>query len=951
LRDALKIAAEEEDAAQGSPSPAPRSWRSRIIQRDKKLSRSPSQRSTSKSSGAGDAKQSTESLRREDTSSSIGSTAAASQNSDISGGDIFDKDQPHGAISGSNNGIFSISKLGPKIAETGKELSRQASNGSLRETSPEASYRPWGTKAKSTSGWLKRMMTTPEKGQGEGKGEAASPATESPTGSLKMDSSPAARPSIPLPDLRTPNKSFAWQADADFTAGDLQVSNSPPVKTGSSLETSKEEGGSDSDANNQSPEDDISKVDVDKDSPPQPVATKKDVPDGRSDNDERPSSRHIFRSNTKIDEIRAREIETLTKRALATARLDEIRERNAESRSGSSSPEIIRKPSRDLLGGSSSPGDNSPKPSDGTGVEDTGEPIPNTPVTVFRRSKARISSKTSSAADSPTDQEPSISREDSQELLRRLARAASGSPASDQQAGIKEAAPRVAGSEKSDSGDSGPAKKSSDETKPAVGFIGLHRESSTESGSDKRSSFAPSENDPTERIEREMQLFAPLENHSERGSIREFSPESDDEVDVDETPRLPKSSSFDQATPKVTGAYVETPATIKPERAEIALVPDIVEPDLGQKPLKSSLLRGRDQKQALSVKGDKGVLRTLSLLSNPRARSLPRARSPLSNSAPPPTVKDDLLEIHRAHQIEDSTLDDFDDLLAQQGAILPILEEPIEAKDIKLEGPELDEILSREQELEAYDRMSRSLKTGLEGIKEAKKGIERLEDKVAHAETKPATKPAESLHDHTTYDASCAVCVSRSSDSMIAYVRLPVPRLWYWQPRFKFTLSGLLVLLVSIWWSAESTMCFMFCKPSYCEAGRPCNWSYEDPVWGQSLPVKIDQWATGGRGREFVNNVRPDIIDWTAQVWESITGLDLTRLDTSQFGPHQRQLHMRRLMKRGLLKPLVERPEDKSKHAAWRAAAAAKERADAVREMGYVVDEDESMTSDRKVSR
>lgn len=185
---------------------------------------------------------------------------------------------------------------------------------------------------------------------------------------------------------------------------------------------------------------------------------------------------------------------------------------------------------------------------------------------------------------------------------------------------------------------------------------------------------------------------------------------------------------------------------------------------------------------------------------------------------------------------------------------------------------------------------------------------------------------------------------------MVTYVRLPVPRLWRREPRFKFTFLGFIIFMLSCWYIAESAMCFFYCKPESCYPGQPCDWSHDDPFWGYSIPVKLDQWTTGGKGRTLASRLETDIADWKADLWDAITGTDFTEADTASFNWDQRRQHRRRLMKRGLIKPLVELPEDRAKHEAWRSAAAAKETADAMREMGYNTDDDESMTVDEKVS-
>ena len=146
-------------------------------------------------------------------------------------------------------------------------------------------------------------------------------------------------------------------------------------------------------------------------------------------------------------------------------------------------------------------------------------------------------------------------------------------------------------------------------------------------------------------------------------------------------------------------------------------------------------------------------------------------------------------------------------------------------------------------------------------------------------------------------------------------------------------------------------MCFFYCRPESCYPGQPCDWSSDDPFWGYAIPVKLDQWVAGGNGRVLVDKWRPDVADWKADLWDAITGVDLTQADTTKFTWDQRRQHRRRLMKRGLIKPRAEHPEDRAKHESWRAAAAAKERAESLREMGYDDAEDESMAGDEKISR
>ncbi|OIW35003.1 hypothetical protein CONLIGDRAFT_566384 [Coniochaeta ligniaria NRRL 30616] len=890
IKDAyrMEVEAEEKEAAQGSPSPAPRTWRSKL-DGGEKTDKSPSQsQGTRRRTGSG--RPATRPPNRRGTANTVDSLEA-----DRQGNGDSDSDIDH------------------KIKQFAKEQHHRESD--------EAHV---------------------------------------PGGSNRL--------------APTPNKSFAWDTDADFTAGDLLVSNSPPVKTGRTSSPPR---------HRNTKLDEIRALEIEAalkypDEPPEP--TKNDDSSGHrgssgSIQTHSPPSRPLGRTNTKLDEIRAREIESLSRRAVATARLDEIRERNAESRSRSSSPEIPRKSSKDVFRESPLLDDRSPKPKTRPILENSVE-VPDTQVTIFREASHEVHKRDSleeqqhagSRATSQDSKKDPISRADSHDLLRRLARAASTSPAPEQQ--ITKSADPVAEPEKEaifrNPRKERNAEKVVDRPK-AVGFAGLRRESSAESVSDKskRSSLALSDNDPTERIEREMQLFAPMDNHSERGSIRAPSPESDVEDDIEETPRPVRIDPLTQPTPKVTGAYVETPATVKVERPEDIPLPAIVEP--GREGTSSDVVaatRGRNLEISLrkpshtsSAEGDRDATKAKAgSRSFRRAKSLPRARSPLINSVRPPTVRDDLLEIQRTYQIEDSTLDDLDGFFASQdmGPDTASPDQVAEPDPVKIETIETQESLTDQKNSKAINRIGRSL----ESIRTARKGIERLEDEVSKAKEaghKVAVPKAEMSdpqpHVHSDHIAStCPICLAQSPSSMVAYVHIPLPRLWRRQPTFRLTFLGFIVSILSLWYLAESTMCALYCKPQYCYPGKPCNWSYDDPFWGYAIPVKLDQWTTGGQGRVLVQKVKPEISDWVADVWDVVTGTDIRTADTRGYDWDQRRQHRRRMMKRGFVKPFVERPEDRDKYEAWRRARVAKEEADARREMGYPVDdEEETMAADERV--
>jgi hypothetical protein len=1040
LTDAYKLAKEEEERTRrgipirvdGSPSPAPRPWRSRQGADDTKT------RKLLNEDPLATKGQRTNTLQREKDSSSSDNNARKSINirdargSRSSKSPVSDVDQkpsqseqPHlrlGISPNRENGIFGNSRIGRKVAETGQALARKASSSSLdgrvggrasdNAVSP-GGYSPSPPKRFSSRiGQLDRrgLPSRVSTGLDEWDVMADIPVPSIETGNQPpQPTPPSSRPTSADPDTnQSPNKSYAWQVDAEFTAGDLQFSDSPRITMTSAkdeitgLETPKPDVDPDG-PSNPAPIEQTRTPEASRKpwSRPRSTNTKLDEILAREIEVEKEIEASKFpnrpRQNTKLDEIRAREIEHLSKRALATSRLEEIREQNAEARS--SPPEVRKLPSREFHRGATPDPETKLQGQDLMEEEEKGggERIPNTPVTIFRKpnkdNDAPVTRSRTNSGDkesrSPGGSRAKLTnlRDNSRDLLRRLARATSSSPAPDPLKGKSVTSPIAEGEvkEKSDkrsssSGQSSRAgrkdtlseSKDPEGSKPAVEFSGLRRVRSTDSAKDKRRSMAHSDNDPTERIEGEMQLFAPLENHSERGSIRAPSPlpSSDDDDDDDdddkvnpleETPRPLKQDPLLLPTPRVTGAYVETPATAKVERAsDIFSNPPKLQPSTSTLSKRSdsdragssgssfarskSGSRSSDSERNRST--DKPNTTTVSTVRRRRARSLPRGRRPLINSAKPPSVYDDLLDLRKRHQIDDSTVDDFDEFFSLQPGFTSGIESMLNSNPSLVEddSPILTEtrpkMESEKEELERYDRMNKSLKTGLLGIRTAKQGIERLEGKVAHTD---------SLSTQGTDVEHPTPLIGTRPAATTTYVQVPVPQLYRRNPTFRFTFFGVIVLLGSLWYCAESTMCSLYCRPVACSS-TPCVWSVDDPTWGSALPIKLDQWATGGLGRQLTIQFSQEVQDLIADFREYLAGTNVTGIDVNLLDFDQKRQHRRRLRKKGLAKKHAVPQEHKSKWDAWRITRAANERIRDAMEMGYDMgDGDESMAADQKV--
>ncbi|KAK1245525.1 hypothetical protein MKX08_005154 [Trichoderma sp. CBMAI-0020] len=856
----------------------------------------------------------------------------------------------------------------------------------------------------------------------------------------------------------SPDKSFAWQMDDDFTAGELQISSSPRVRTGARPFASRlgyrdgEKQDVDSLPRISNPGsrntklDEIRSLELKENgshipfassSRPRPANTKLDDIRTREGQVERQipvPSRHLDTlKNTRLEEIRQREADGVSKRAYAAARLQEIKEQNSMARPRSPDDGFKSRAAFGLARRRQTKTDATDEakkeelpPSRiggfGFGGGTTGgfgKTASDTPATAIKRGPMRLEADTAAKLDSEEQKKDSVIKPklfdrtyDDRDLLRRLARAASSPTAEtesrakqlpttapaekDKQAAPKSIADRIASRlfapKRASSLPTPGAKAAADASakevekpKPTVGFTGLQRTRSIESIKSKRSSMQ-SEPDPTDRIEAEMKLFAPSDNHSERGSLRARSPPLDDDSDQgnvrvkeesaeDATPRPSKPDPLSMPTPKITGAYVETPVTVKSEklalttenmptlRADIKSSTDVLFPD--RKPTFSSW-RNRDQDVAsdpgTTDDGD-SVISKSAVVRKRRAKSLPQRRLPVKNSAKLPSVKDDMMELRRAYNIDDSTFDDLDEILSGRSFVKTAkdwksgsfgrssavhldldLDSEFDYGDvIKSDSKKDSKPLNSDGEMAAYERMNKTLQTGLLRIRSAKQGIERIEDRFSRAQplsqgkkTMAKAPEGHEHHGHVDPQAGCPYCKSPGSTA-VTYLHLALPRLYHQDPAFRLTWLGLLVLILSTWYAAESAMCAMYCRPTTCPASKsPCVWSFDDPTdFGTAIPIKVDQWITGGTGRQVASVVYEEAYDWIADIQDLALGRDIEDVDMETLSPEQKRRHRRRMRKKGLLTVREPRPEEQAKWDEWRAARLAKERGEEVRDQGH----------------
>ena len=324
--------------------------------------------------------------------------------------------------------IFSKARVGEKVGLSVENLQRRnGSNESLgsafsvgslsqRGSDPSVNIpKAWGRKAKPGKDWLNRINSKSGRFTGDvpkhrSSGEPIITDNQEREWAEPIDSWIAAASEVPLPSGEDGSSQPALSSQSSTPTAALQRSSSMDRRrqweanedefTGRSLQVS--------------------------DSPPMRIR------------------------NATLDRYRDREIENLEKRAVTTNRLGELRERGSDEllrrRPPSRSTEELKgkegsqtnesSPRRKSSSGSSVRSrlqESAEKSTPDATLDDAGEPIPDTPVVIYRSKSNDQSAVDAKSGMKPEDingtsRRPQNERKDSHDLLKRLARATSDSP-------------------------------------------------------------------------------------------------------------------------------------------------------------------------------------------------------------------------------------------------------------------------------------------------------------------------------------------------------------------------------------------------------------------------------------------------------------------------------------------------------------------------------------------
>ena len=655
--------------------------------------------------------------------------------------------------------------VGPKVEETVRTLAERTSTSSFENEPPVRIPKTWGSKAKKNSDWMARILSPESSGEIKDFPRDVSLEKQMATADIYLPSvedvssvqtltPPASRPASARPTKVSPEKSQMWQGDLDFTAQSLQISTSPLFRV------------------------------------KQPI---------------------------KVDEIRAREIESLTARAVATNRLEEIREKISEERSVSE--DIARA------------GLGDPDPRDAQDLGSLDEGISLLARNGYHISDGLVPTQTSEATGNQADEGVSQlkGRDETWETLRALSRAITSNSCPPRMDEKEVNQPIIVGSSTEEK-----LPESQTSSRREISSRGTASDANTDAKRNSGTSSPPkSDVDPEERITSETRLFELQDNRSERNSIRvpSRSPSTSEDGRYEETPRPLRLDPLLLPTPRVSGAFIDTPApsSRKPRKSR------------SSPPSHRDVIVSSDGVSSAHSGSGRAVSDTSAAANTRRRQRQPpnatsRQSQPrtLINSARPTTVAEDLRRMKLEAQLEDSTLEDFDAILeahtrdtGEPGSnttiLEPILDLEYDERGLPLSAKEI----ARKVELRTLDRMCQSIKNTSSSIRDARRGIERLEHQVSASSLSGAEK----------------------SDGT-PYIRILIPRLITYASdsksgkagrNWKFTWFGFIVAIFFTWLVSETVMCNEFCHVN--QSFNPIRLSHRDPFFPWAIPTKLDQWT------------------------------------------------------------------------------------------------------------
>lgn len=293
-----------------------------------------------------------------------------------------------------------------------------------------------------------------------------------------------------------------------------------------------------------------------------------------------------------------------------------------------------------------------------------------------------------------------------------------------------------------------------------------------------------------------------------------------DSVKTPDPPKLFERKIYDK-TPRVTGAWIDTPMTERvtelPSDLTKSIVPSSALPKEAQTSSDESKLPPNTQPQPKSEDpvGAKVAANEPSSESQPKTTS----RKPLIRPKLPKSALETVIEDVRSGK---ETLDVGDDTIESLHALID------DSTELKTEEEEEEayaqEIVKRLELADTQgsqsvdmDRLNDKLQSLAKNITAVKKGLDRLEGTLVGDAAATLSRPISS--EKNVFSATQPAEYTARPDGRL-YAAIPLPRFWKRDPvsrRLLLTRLGCFTLVSLIWYIIECIMCEKYCHPTISE--------------------------------------------------------------------------------------------------------------------------------------
>ncbi|KAF3002060.1 hypothetical protein E8E13_009172 [Curvularia kusanoi] len=572
--------------------------------------------------------------------------------------------------------------------------------------------------------------------------------------------------------------------------------------------------------------------------------------------------------NTKLDDIREREMESLREQRVATARLDRIRE---------SSPEETRRPRSSAAKSPSTttvPAEAAP-PEQGSPVrrlhkrtsswQSLSKSQPelgkeNSPIAVYRKSVETVGVAERDVVASAEKQPVrpfSNRRTDSQDLLRRLARV-SNTPSP--KGPVTAPAPAPA-----------PAPVARDvDTAPQTALPDTPSAQPKERGTP--ATAAPAEHvapkaapAPQNQPGRERRHDTPHD-----GTTPELPSSAPKADDVDTTPMPVEHSLVNPKTPYVMGGWVDTPGP-RPNHK-----PVVTARHRSQSPKRSNSSKADSQEKPAAASAESGQT-SAGHLNERSQQAHPRPHLPSS------ALQAIVQEARATHDYGDDTIHSLEDLIAPF-TDNEVEEDTLQGLELPTNPPRSEAERARQAELVGLHRLREHLRATQTGIRDTSRSMRR------------ASSSAEQMEIKRLGEKTSVVVRERSSEFS--------PWIWFrsffWDERLSLerraagaplrmwggvTLFGILLTLSFIWWASETVACEIFCHPEYASySPYPFAVNMDAPQPGVVIPTLIYRTLFKSWSTPIVSPVAA-LLSWIGTtLWAFVSGVRTTSLRVLSYG-------------------------------------------------------------------